>query len=436
MEYLITILLGAMLSVSVARADFGKNEALSLLKSNGPKWERTRLPELDAEAKFFQASGARALHMEAYSREYLGRVNQIQLGFATPGDLTIFTAGTTGVEFAYNIIDSAGAERIRASLENQKLASSTKEQYQADLTFLMLYEYVTVQRYRRKDQIDADNVKRAEDFVRLVEMKIKAGLGIGVEMKRAQALWHRERFKKLDTEFQFMKAKRDLADLLGIDELPSEPAALTANIAPISEEFEAKNQALENRPELKVTGYSLSATRELKLSAEKERYPKLTFLGDVGVFGTHVIGGVGDAVNGTVGIQLTMPLLDGGYQRGKIQEEDVKVQNFEIQKRELQRSVASEAVQAVSQFKNAGEAMGLAKTQVDLASEEFQIITRKYSMGTASGFEVANSQANMTLALEMDLEAQFAYEMAKVNYFRTTGNFSRYFAAEAEREKH
>src|ERR1700733_15219409 len=95
-SYLICV--SALLVSMNATATLTMRQALQELKNNGYKWQQTNLLTTQAAALELQAGAALAPQIQFVSREMVGRVNQLEYGFDTPGNLDIFTVGSTAIE--------------------------------------------------------------------------------------------------------------------------------------------------------------------------------------------------------------------------------------------------------------------------------------------------------------------------------------------------
>ena len=58
--------------------------------------------------------------------------------------------------------------------------------------------------------------------------------------------------------------------------------------------------------------------------------------------------------------------------------------------------------------------------------KNFDSQKRRAKLGSATGLEISNAQVNLANAYELNIQAIFAYEMAKVLYFRAAGDLSPY----------
>ena len=76
----------------------------------------------------------------------------------------------------------------------------------------------------------------------------------------------------------------------------------------------------------------------------------------------------------------------------------------------------------------------LTKKNIQLAQEELRFAREKQHLGSATGLEIASAQANLASADDMNIQAIFTYELAKVGFFKSTGKMKQYFDLEKKRD--
>lgn len=87
----------------------------------------------------------------------------------------------------------------------------------------------------------------------------------------------------------------------------------------------------ERRSDITALSHLVEAAKEVRNQMDDETHLKLSIMGEIGVVGTHVVGGVGNAVTGNLGIQITLPIFDGSFSSGRTQEASVKATKEELQ---------------------------------------------------------------------------------------------------------
>lgn len=423
-----------LLSVSLlffsanSMATLSMRQSLQELKDNGYKWQQTNLLAKQASALEMEAGAALSPQAQFVSRELIGRVNQLQYGFDTPGQLNIFTLGSTAVEGKIPLIDSSSVARLNAAKENVRYSGDTAKQYQSDLTYVMLAQFLNNQRLKRKLETIQTTLERDGEIEKLADARVSAGAGLVLDLMRAKGLIEVDRVKELDISTTFKRSCQDFFALLGTANVKEEFPPLIYKEIQTPDQSASLHQAHDSRPDLIASKSLLRLAEQLQIQAEKQNNFKLEFYGDLGVVGTHVIGGVGNAMTGTVGIQLTIPLIDGSYNKGQIEEANVKSENAHLQDKQGALEADNQIVASLAQLGEAKKAVEASKNQIIIAETEMKLARKRFLSGAATGLELANAQGSLTTATDANVDATFSYEIAKLNYYKSIGNFDQYLA--------
>lgn len=82
---------------------FTEYDAYDLLTTKSLRWKQANEGVNEANAKLTQAKSLLLPHFNFGVDEFVGRINLLQYGFSDPGDLSVFTFGSTTISFAYNL---------------------------------------------------------------------------------------------------------------------------------------------------------------------------------------------------------------------------------------------------------------------------------------------------------------------------------------------
>jgi outer membrane protein TolC len=411
-----------------AAATLSMRQALQELKDNGYKWQQTNLLSQQASALELQAGAALSPQVEFVSRELIGRINQLQYGFDTPGDLNIFTLGSTAVQGKFPLVDSGAVARLNAAKENVKYNSDVARQYQSDLTYVMLAQFLNSQRLKKKLETIQTTLDRDAEIEKLANARVSAGVGLVLDLMRAKGLMEVDRVKELDIETTFKKSCQDFYALLGASKVKDEFPPLTYREIQTPNQEVSLQKSHGSRPDLLSSKSLLEVADKLRIQAEKQDNFRLELFGDLGVVGTHVIGGVGNAVTGTLAIQLTIPLIDGSYNKGLVQEASVKEKNLQLQDKQMALEADNQVVNNLAQLNESKKAVEASNNQISIAEAEMKLARKRFLSGTATGLELANAQGSLTTATDANVDATFSYEIAKLNYYKSIGDFDQYLA--------
>ncbi len=397
-----------------------KQEAFETMKKNSPRWQQTILLSAEATAQTSMAESANGPHVLLTSREVVAKINQLQYGFENQGTLNYISFGNTGFAVAYSLYDAASNSRIDLAKKNQEMTDAQKEQYQSDLTFLMLAQYLQIARLNQKiTNIDL-NIQRDEEIVKAADMKVKVGAGVRLDQLRAKNLLEYDRIKKIDLQNQLEKAKMELAQTIGLNQFNFDVEGLKFS------EFQNSNKIdIANRKDVKAAQKTIELALENKNMHVNENKPKITFFGETGLSGAHVIGG-SSALTGSLGIQLSMSIFDSGLSKARVSDAEIKIKKAELQKNSVESEAESQIQMGLLQLKNADKAYELSQKQLSAAEEEMSMAQKRFQAGSSSGLEIANAQSSLANARDLYTDALFGFELAKLNYFKSLGKVDDY----------
>lgn len=403
-------------------------EAFELLSTQGVRWKQTELLVKEAEALRGQADSANRFHAAFVARQIATRANLRQYGFADPGPMDIISFGGAVVAFEYSVWDPRSRARSDAAATNETLNKEVARQYQNDLTYAMLLSYVNSQRFAEKLKVIDQSIERNQEILKMAESKVKSGAGIALDVARAKGLVAYESMKRADTETGYKKSLRDLATLLGVEKVEAVEEMHPSSIAIDTTKTDVKS-VLAARPDVKSADLTVQAARQLKKEAEGEAGAKVSLLGEAGIGNSNIMQSESASMIGSVGIQVKVPIYDGGYFGAKKQQAQVNVEKASLQSRHVQLDGESQLNSSIEQMEMSKKALELAGEQVRLANEEMNLARARFKSGASSGVDLANSQANLSNALNNKIDIVAAHEAAKMTYFRNIGDFSFYFAA-------
>ena len=274
------------------------------------------------------------------------------------------------------------------------------------------------------DEAEIENarslVKADEVALHQAEASHDAGVGTNLDVLRARVQWQTQQQTLINDENVFAKDKIALNRLIG---LPAEQELTLTDAAPYAEFAElpidqAMTLAFERRKDLR----SLQAQQELAGRTVKavkyERLPSLAFDGNYGVVGetTGLYHGVFSAVG-----KLTFPIFQEGQLRGEREVAEAQVTGLRQQVDSLKVSIEQQIRSSMMDVATAHELVKVARSNVDLASQQLQDTSDRYVAGVDDNLPVVQAQATLAAAKSRLVETLYEYNQAKLNLARNTG---------------
>ncbi|GIU74301.1 MAG: hypothetical protein KatS3mg004_1388 [Bryobacteraceae bacterium] len=312
-----------------------------------------------------------------------------------------------------SIFDLAAIRRWQAAREREEAVLATKA--------TVARAYLNALRAEAALEAARANVELAERILKLAESQKAAGTGTGIEVTRAAAVLEQERQRMIAAAEQQAAARLELLRAMNADlgleiELTDR---LEYRPAEVPEAARALEAARELRPELKAQAARQQAA-ELNASAAKwERLPAARAFGDYGVIGRT---GSVYLPTRTVGVQVSVPLWDGGRRDARRAEAASLQRAEEIRTRDLARQVELEIRLAIERLKSAEAQVAAARETLVQAERELAQAERRVAAGVATPLEVTEAQARVARAREAVVAATFQQRAAQIGLGEAVGN--------------
>lgn len=407
-----------------------KQEAAERMKKNGFKWNLTEALVAESESKLEQANADFRPKVAAAFRQSAARINPVQYGIPAIDNIETVGLGSSMLEFSWLLFDPIAKIEVLSARAHEKMSHSQTLHYQNELTALMLVQYLQVQRLRKQlDALDA-NLKRSNLILKLAQTRKNLGAGIPLDVARAQTLVQVDNIKKIGIYTKYLKARRDLGILLGVDKLEDDLGPISAKVLPPGKLKTSLLGTLEERHDLKALRYGYEAAAEVARESQQLIFPHLALFGEFGSTSYTALGLPGKSINGAVGVSLTIPLETGGLITGKRHEAAAQLKKAELQMQQVRAEAVSGLKDAMEQLLAAEEALKSSEEYLKMAQMESEIVNKKFKSGSANSLELSSSHTSLASAIDTNVESIFNYEASKVNYYRLLGDFSEYFEDE------
>ena len=269
------------------------------------------------------------------------------------------------------------------------------------------------------------NVELSQALERLAQSQKDAGTGTGIEVTRAQVQLANDRQRLTVVENDRRRSVLQLLRTMGLSlnmdvELSDKLAYQMVDTAAVEALLET---ARKGRSDLKAQGQHEQTARMNYAAVEAERLPSVSAFGDYGTIGREIVGA---HPTHTVGIQLKVPVFDGGRRTSRKVESLAQVREEEIRTRDLGLQVELDVRLALdslhsadSQVKTAGEGLALAQSELEQAQ-------RRYQAGVANSLEVTDAQNRLDRARDNQVDALYNYNLARLELATATGAIQEY----------
>jgi outer membrane protein len=348
-------------------------------------------------------------------------------GFHFPTFVGPFTTVDARVTASQSVFDFASIRRFQASRQNISAARSDASRTDEQVAAAVARAYLAAVKSDTDREAAQSNVTLSEALLKQAENQKDAGTGTGMEITRARVQLADDRQRLLVVEnarhtayLQLLRAMNlrldtelDLTDRLAY--FPVDAVTIEA----------AQAEAIKQRPDLKAQ-QDREASARLSASATKlERLPSLAAFGDYGAIGTGL-----DAAlpTRTVGIQLRVPLFDGGRRDARRAESESQYRSERVRTADLRDQVELDVRLALDNLKSADEQVKVARDGLSLAQDELTQARRRADAGVAIALEVTDAQTRLERARDNQTAALYNYNAARLDLAQAMGKVATGFS--------
>jgi outer membrane protein TolC len=259
-----------------------------------------------------------------------------------------------------------------------------------------------------------------EEVLRQATLSHDAGVGTNLDVLRARVEMQNEQQAVVNAENTFAKDKIALNRLIG---LPADQELTLTDAVPYAEYAEmpldqVKALAYTRRKDLLALESQIEVAERARKAVKYERVPQLSFNGYYGVLGeTHgTYHGVFTA-QGTVKI----PIFEEGRFRGEREVADAQLIALRQEVDALKVTIDAQIRASRLDVESAEELVKVAKSNVELATQELQDTRDRFAAGVDDNLPVVQAQATLADAQSRLVGSEFQYNEAKLALARNTG---------------
>lgn len=373
------------------------------------------LPSLTAEAK----TSTQEINLAAMGFKPSSLAG---LGFPVGAFKEIVKVDTTAAQMNVNqqLFNVPAYYLYRAAQKADTVASLTTLNTRGSVTLSVGTQYLLA-------LADAAQIENAQSLVKADEVALQqatashdAGVGTNLDVLRSRVQLQTEQQQLINAENTFAKDKIALNRMIG---LPAEQELKLTDTAPYAEFAElpleqAKALAFERRKDLLSLQAQLEVAERTRKAVRAERLPSLAFNGYYGVLGeTH---GLYHGVFSAAG-KLTFPIFQEGQLRGELEVAEAQKHALQQQIDSLKVTIEQQIRASMMDVQSSSELVKVAKSNVDLATEELQQTMDRFAAGVDDNLPVVRAQAALADAQSRLVGTLYQYNQSKLLLARNTG---------------
>lgn len=262
----------------------------------------------------------------------------------------------------------------------------------------------------------------AADLVRIARDQLAAGVGIALDVTRAESQLAAVRAQIIAARSERDRTRLELRRVTGLAadaplELADSLAGLPVLSTPPGEE-DALTAALEARADVRALEAQETAQLQAAKAIRWERTPQLSALVEHGVIGPNT-----QRLLPTYawGVQLSLGIFDGFRRESRLEEQLAVARETEARLKELRAQHALDIRTALLDLTAAAEQVDAVRDRLRLAEQEVSQAQERFRAGVAGNADVISALLSLNQARTLRNDALAQYHGARVMLARATG---------------
>jgi outer membrane protein TolC len=274
---------------------------------------------------------------------------------------------------------------------------------------------------RARAQLDSvtAQLELDEHLLKLAEDRKGVGVGTGLDVTRALTRLAVDRQHRIEAENDIRTA--DLRLLRAMGERPTLQLTLEdstfSDVEQRSRLDHAIQEAFSSRPELRAEANRAHVAQLNVAGAEAERLPSIRAFADYGNIGNTSA----FVPTNTVGLQLSIPLFDGGQRSSHRSLAESQARQAETRQKDVRDEIEVEVRIAMDNVNSAREQLRAADQALKLAEEEMELAQLRFEAQVTTQIDVIDAQSQLADARTRRVNAVYAVKAGEVEFQRATG---------------
>ncbi|MBL0169387.1 MAG: TolC family protein [Gemmatimonadaceae bacterium] len=423
---------GAPLGAQGTALSLGDAARLAAKQSGGVEVARTRVAA--AEARVTQRRGALMPDLAAGIQQASRTTNSATFGFSfrdpagrpllNPNGEIIGPVPTVDVRYRIQqpLLDLGNLAKWRAAQAATDAASADVNAQAEAAASVAAAIYVRAARAEAQVAARVADSALAADLLRIARDQLQAGVGIALDVTRAQSQLASTRAQIIIARNDRDRALLELKRAMGM----SLDAALTLRDslgalpveAVVPDEAAALDKAGQSRADIRALVAQEAAQQRAISAIRWERTPQLGLMVDHGVIGKnwgHLLSTY------TWGVQLSVGLFDGFRREGRVQEQLAGTRETDARLRDLRAQSALDVRAALLDLSAAREQLDAVRERLALSEQEVAQAQERFRAGVAGNADVISALLSLNSARTLRNDVLAAYQTARVSLARAVG---------------
>jgi len=428
------------------RLTMGEAARLAAEQSGGVAVARARVDQ--SEARALQRRGALIPDLAAGVAQSERTINSATFGFSFANPVTgqpllrpdgEIIGPVPTVDLRYRVqaplLDLGRFASWRAAQAVTRAASAEVDVQADAAAALAAAAYVRAARADAQVTARQADSTLAADLLRIARDQVAAGVGIALDVTRAQSQLAALRAQLIVARNERDRTLLELKRAAGLpldrpitlgDSLAALPQFDSLTLRELRRDDDAVHaavrDALDTRADVRALGAQERAQREAARAIRRERTPQLALVLDHGVLGRNWERLLPTY---TWGVQLSVGLFDGFRREARLEEQLALARETDSRLRDLREQGALDVRAALLDLASTAEQLDAVQERLALAEQEVQQARDRFEAGVAGNADVITALLSLNQARTLRNDALAAYQQARVRHAAATGTVRR-----------
>lgn len=430
-------MLSAFPAAAQTRLSLGDAARLAAKQNGAVDVARARVAQ--ADARVMQRRGALFPDLAAAVAQSERTINSATFGFSFANPVTgqpllrpdgELIGPVPTIDMRYRVqaplLDMGRYQGWRAAQATASAVSLDVEAQAEGAAALAAATYVRAARAEAQLSARRADSALAADLVRIARDQLQAGVGIALDVTRAES-----QLAAVRAQIIAARSERDrtLLELKRVTGLPADAsialadslAALPVNVS-LPSEREALTAAMDARPDMRALRAQEQAQQQAAKAIRWERTPQLSAMVEHGVIGRNTERLLPTY---TWGVQLSMGIFDGFRREARLEEQVAVARETEARLKDVRAQSELEVRAALLDLASATEQVDAVRERLQLAEQEVSQAQERFRAGVAGNADVIAALLSLNQARTLRNDALAQYQGARVALAKAMGEVRR-----------
>lgn len=304
---------------------------------------------------------------------------------------------------------------LRSARLGQAAAQRDVDTAAADVVFSVKVAYYDALAADALLTVAGQTIAQMTQHLERARALVEVGSRPRFDVTRAEVDLQNARIAEIQAKSAVVNSRAALSSSVGVDSTLYQLVEPAETLEPERTIPERVERALRQRPEPLALSARIAAQEALVAARKSNYWPSLNATGQLNWRGADFP----LVRNWQAGATLSVPLLVGGLDYARVQEEEARLESLRAQRANLALEIRRDIEESVRAWTEAKARREVAKVLVVQAQENLELAEGRYAAGAGNNIEVADAQAAMASARGQQVRARYDVSITQAQLARS-----------------